>query len=50
MRVEDFVIPKLFDSLGLASNPKLFGEAQVCVTSNTNLDYMAFGDRQFCPT
>lgn len=29
MRFEDFVIPKLFDSLGLASNAKLFGEAQV---------------------
>lgn len=29
MRLEDFVIPKLFDSLGLASNAKLFGEAQV---------------------
>lgn len=29
MRFEDFVIPKLFDSLGLASNDKLFGEAQV---------------------
>ena len=30
MRLEDFVLPKLFDSLGLASNAKLFGEAQVC--------------------
>lgn len=29
MRFEEFVIPKLFDSLGLASNTKLFGEAQV---------------------
>lgn len=24
----DFVLPRLFDSLGLFSNPKLFGEAQ----------------------
>eukprot|EP00752_Nemacystus_decipiens_P014276 g12697.t1 len=29
MRFEDFVIPKLFDSLGLESNAKLFDEAQV---------------------
>lgn len=28
---EDFILPRLFDSLGLTSNTKLFGEAQVRV-------------------
>lgn len=29
---QEFVLPRLFDSLGLAGNAKLFGEAKVCIS------------------
>lgn len=47
----DFILPRLFDSLGIFGNPKLFGEAQAIALRRVGAGPCERGDQppQLCP-